>query len=1217
MTTQLDFERDTRANQDRLGAVLSPASFWWPERIVRSAWLEHAPFAFWLTEAVRPAVLVELGTGDGFSYTTWCQAVERLGLATRCCAVAHRVSEGPYVRESAEDDYRALSAYNDEHYASFSTLIQSTFDEAREHFSDGTIDLLHIDGVGDYEGARRVFEGWLPKLSPAGVVLLHGCNVRDQGSGVWRLWDEVSVRYPSFCFLHGRGLGIVAVGPAVPDALRALLHAPAADAATIRDAYARLGRCVAIRQSHDDLATVSGEREQTIQELQHVMSSKDREQENTARKLANVMGELAEAKGELEQAKQRLKEVGADNAACRTRIAALSDDIERESATLRAVTEQLHRANHDVHALRTSTSWRITAPVRALVTSVPVSRGAVSRARNLSTIVRNSVRTDGWGVTLRKIAAAPKRHGLRKLLGAAAGGRAALSPTFRLPSASPALETLVPRVLIIAETSIPQCLKYRVTQKQQMIKDLGVDCTVVSWADIQACRDLLPSHSIAFFYRVPGFPEPLEIIAEAKAQGLVTFWEVDDLIFDAEKYILNSNLTDLSLDVKKGVLSGVPLYRAAMLACDYAIASTTGLAEAMLDAGVKQAFVVENALDGETMRIASRINERRRASDGIVRIGYGSGTKTHDADFRVAAAAIKRVLRARPDVRLTVIGELNLPADYAEVRTQVERLPLSDYPTYLKRLAECDISIAPLEDSIFNDAKSNIKYLEASVIRLPSVCSPSAAFRTAIRDGETGYLAEDPDAWERALLALIDDASLRGRIADRAYDHVTTHYAPHTVAVEQVAPILEPYRRAQLRPRVLGVNVYFEPRSFGGATVVAEEVARRLNQRGDIEYFMFTTLPTTDVSSYRLVRYAAEAAGVFAMGLPHENDPSMGFENPHSVKAFAEAVHALRPDVVHLHSIQGIGAQIAEVCRTERIPFVVTLHDAWWICGRQFMVTGKNQYCGQTKIDVNVCARCVDDASLNTYRQFRLREILLSAALLIAPSEFFRRLYVANGFDAEKIVVNKNGILPPSARVDRPPTRGRPLRFGYVGGETPIKGAHLIKKAFRSLPQKNYELHVVDNALNLGLSTIHTSEWQVPGTLKIVPAYTRDTIDDFFNGLDVLLFPTQWKESFGLSVREALIRDVWVITTDAGGVIEDIVPGENGEIIPLDDDGTALASAIGRLLDQPARLDGYRNPHAGQVRLFDQQADELAAMLAGVMSSAAADRSDQPLLAAS
>ena len=139
----------------------------------------------------------------------------------------------------------------------------------------------------------------------------------------------------------------------------------------------------------------------------------------------------------------------------------------------------------------------------------------------------------------------------------------------------------------------------------------------------------------------------------------------------------------------------------------------------------------------------------------------------------------------------------------------------------------------------------------------------------------------------------------------------------------------------------------------------------------------------------------------------------------------------------------------------------------------------------------------------------------------------------------------------------------------------------------------------------------------MPGTLKIVPAYTRDTIDDFFNGLDVLLFPTQWKESFGLSVREALIRDVWVITTDAGGVIEDIVPGENGEIIPLDDDGTALASAIGRLLDQPARLDGYRNPHAGQVRLFDQQADELAAMLAGVMSSAAADRSDQPLLAAS
>lgn len=86
------------------------------------------------------------------------------------------------------------------------------------------------------------------------------------------------------------------------------------------------------------------------------------------------------------------------------------------------------------------------------------------------------------------------------------------------------------------------------------------------------------------------------------------------------------------------------------------------------------------------------------------------------------------------------------------------------------------------------------------------------------------------------------------------------------------------------------------------------------------------------------------------------------------------------------------------------------------------------------------------------------------------------------------------------------------------------------------------------------------------------------------------------------SVRqEALIRDVWVIATDAGGVIEDIVDGQNGNIIPLDDDGTALQAVIRNLLEAPDKLDGYRNPHADVVRLFDEQADELTDYLLEVV----------------
>src|SRR5690606_23364341 len=149
--------------------------------------------------------------------------------------------------------------------------------------------------------------------------------------------------------------------------------------------------------------------------------------------------------------------------------------------------------------------------------------------------------------------------------------------------------------------------------------------------------------------------------------------------------------------------------------------------------------------------------------------------------------------------------------------------------------------------------------------------------------------------------------------------------------------------------------------------------------------------------------------------------------------------------------------------------------------------------------------------------------------------------------------------LPKSAQKIR---SGGALRFGYVGGNSRVKGVHHVTKVFAELGRSDIKLVVADNANNLGFSSYEESDFKGIPHVEIVPGYTQATIDRFFDSIDVLLFPTQAKESFGLVVREALVRNVWVISTDSGGAVEDIRPGENGLVIPMNDDGTALKQAV-------------------------------------------------------
>ena len=138
----------------------------------------------------------------------------------------------------------------------------------------------------------------------------------------------------------------------------------------------------------------------------------------------------------------------------------------------------------------------------------------------------------------------------------------------------------------------------------------------------------------------------MDLIAECRRLNIKTLWDVDDLIFDEDVLKTSSTINSLEPAEKEGVINGAKLYRQAMLACNEGIASTSGLAKAMKEAGLETIYVVENALDDETLAAARSIEGRlKKQEDGLIRIIYGSGTKTHNIDFLEAAPALANILK--------------------------------------------------------------------------------------------------------------------------------------------------------------------------------------------------------------------------------------------------------------------------------------------------------------------------------------------------------------------------------------------------------------------------------------------------------------------------------------------------------------------------------------------------------------------------------------------
>ena len=93
------------------------------------------------------------------------------------------------------------------------------------------------------------------------------------------------------------------------------------------------------------------------------------------------------------------------------------------------------------------------------------------------------------------------------------------------------------------------------------------------------------------------------------------------------------------------------------------------------------------------------------------------------------------------------------------------------YAKYEEALKTSDISLLPLQDTIFNRAKSDLKFIECANCQAVALASP-VVYSDVIKDGENGFIFNDLKDFSDKLKMLIDNADKRREVAENAYNYV-------------------------------------------------------------------------------------------------------------------------------------------------------------------------------------------------------------------------------------------------------------------------------------------------------------------------------------------------------------------------------------------------------------------------------------------------------------
>lgn len=291
---------------------------------------------------------------------------------------------------------------------------------------------------------------------------------------------------------------------------------------------------------------------------------------------------------------------------------------------------------------------------------------------------------------------------------------------------------------------------------------------------LDSVKEIFIAKEVVFIRPSSGSRKTKYFIQLCRTLNVTITIDMDDLLLpDYSEYegAVRSGISDYHQTLKERTQDS-----SILLGVDKMICSTKTIAGLHSDL-IKDISISKNKLPREYFipreKVANKIINSK------VRVLYLSGSKTHLKDYSTISGPLIKLAQNYPNkFSLSLLGMVSDQTSiFSHMGVECNLMPLVNFDEMLAEINKHDIVLVPLEKTVFNDAKSNIKFIEAASQGVAVIASSVTEYDDCITNNENGWICSTEDEWFATLSYLFDNPEAITNASLKAYDSAIAGYS--------------------------------------------------------------------------------------------------------------------------------------------------------------------------------------------------------------------------------------------------------------------------------------------------------------------------------------------------------------------------------------------------------------------------------------------------------